>query len=289
MSYRQNFVAGSDTAKEMADRVTALIRTCSRIASGRSIAKIRPMDPLTISAAAGMRARLESLDLLSNNIANSSTIGYKADRDAFLPWVSEQAREGYPAPVDSPDLERHYTDHQQGPLTRTGEALDFAVFGRGMFQVETPQGARYTRNGSFQVNRQGKIQTGDGHIVKVKPPDGREFRLNATLPVETTADGSIRQQGILMGTIEVFEFDSMDAVNKEGSSYFRVDASTLAPRAATNFQVKQGYLEAANSGTAESAVRLVNVMRQFEALQKAATIGGEMSRRAIEEVAKVTA
>ena len=203
--------------------------------------------------------------------------------------MSEQAREGYPDPVDSPDLERHYTDHQQGLLTRTEESLDFAIFGRGMFQVETPQGTRYTRNGSFQVNRQGKLQTADGHSVKVKPPDGREFRLNPALPIETTANGSIRQQGILLGTIEVFDFDSMDAVNKEGSSYFRLDASTLTPKPAASFEVKQGYLEAANSGTAESAVRLVNVMRQFEALQKAATIGTEMNRRAIEEVAKVTA
>ena len=247
------------------------------------------MDPLTVSAAAGMRARLESLDLLSNNIANSSTVGYKADRDAFVPWVSAQAREGLPDPIESPDLERHYTDHQQGPLTRTGESLDFAIFGQGMFQVETPQGTRYTRNGTFRVDRQGKLQTADGHVVKVKPADGREFRLNPALPIETTADGSIRQQGNLLGTIEVFDFQSMDPVNKEGSSYFRIDASTLAPKAATNFEVRQGYLEAANSGTAESAVRLVSVMRQFEALQKAATIGAEMNRRAVEEVARVTA
>jgi flagellar basal-body rod protein FlgF len=245
------------------------------------------MDPLTISAAAGMRSRLESLDLLSNNIANASTVGYKADRDAFLPWVSEQAREGFPDPVESPDLERHYTDHQQGPLTRTGQSLDFAIFGRGMFQVETPQGARFTRAGAFQVNGQGKLQTAAGHLVKVRPADGRGFRLNPALPVETTADGAIRQQGILQGTLEIFDFESLDAVNKEGSSYFRLDSDSLTPKLAMNFEVKQGYLEQANSGTAESAVRLVSVMRQFEALQKAATIGGEMNRRAIEEVAKV--
>ncbi len=246
------------------------------------------MDPLTISAASGMRARLESLDLLSNNLANASTTGFKADRDAFLPWSSESALAGYPDPVDSPDLTRHYTDHRQGPLQRTGEPLDFAVFGRGLFQVETPQGARYTRNGSFQMSRAGKLQTAEGYEVKVRPADGREFKLNPALPFETTADGGIRQQGILAGTIEVFDFDSMDGVNKEGSSYFRMDASSLTPKAAKSFEVKQGYLEAANFGTAESAVRLVSVLRQFEALQKAATIGSEMNKRTIEEVAKVT-
>ena len=146
------------------------------------------MDPLTISAAAGMRARLEALDLLANNIANSSTVGYKADRDAFVPWASGEANAGFPDPTDSPALERHYTDHAQGPLNRTGEGLDFAIFGRGMFQVATPQGPRYTRSGSLQVNRQGKLQTGQGDIVKVRPPDGREFRLNPALPVESSSD-----------------------------------------------------------------------------------------------------
>lgn len=246
------------------------------------------MDPLTVSAAAGMRARLESLDLLANNIANSSTTGYKADRDAFLPWVDERAREGFPEPVDSPDLERHYTDHQQGPLQRTGEPDDFAIFGRGFFQVETPQGVRYTRNGAFHVSREGKLLTAEGHTVKVKPPEGRQFRLNPSVPFEVGSDGSLRQQGALAGTIDIVDFDSLDPLNKEGASYFRMDASSFTPKAATGFEVKQGYLEAANSGTAESAVRLVGIMRQFEALQKAATIGGEMNRRAIEEVAKVT-
>lgn len=246
------------------------------------------MDPLTISAAAGMRSRLEALDLLANNIANSSTVGYKADRDAFVPWTSADAATGFPDPTESPTLERHYTDHAQGPLNRTGDGLDFAIFGRGMFQVETPQGLRYTRNGSMQVNRQGKLQTVEGHLVKVRPPDGREFRLNPALPVESSNDGSLRQQGILMGTIEVFDFDSLDMVNKQGASYFRLDASGIAPKVASNFEVKQGYLEGANSGTAESAVRLVSIMRQFEALQKASAIGGEMNRKAIEEVARVT-
>ncbi len=245
------------------------------------------MDPLTISAAAGLRARLDSLDLVSNNIANVSTPGYKADREAFLPWSSSEAASGFPDPVDSPNLERHYTDHGQGPLTRTGELLDFAISGRGMFQVETPQGPRYTRNGAFRIDRQGKLQTADGREVTVRPPQGRDFRLNPALPLETGADGSIRQQGILAGTIEVFDFDSLDLVSKQGTSYFRLDASGIEPKPAANFELKQGFLEAANSGAAESAVRLVSVMRQFEALQKAATIGGEMNRRAIEEVARV--
>jgi flagellar basal-body rod protein FlgF len=199
------------------------------------------MDPLTISAAAGMRARLESLDLLSNNIANASTAGFKADRDAFIPWESSEALSGFPDPTASPDLVRHWTDHSQGPLTRTGEGLDFAISGRGMFAIETPDGTRYSRNGALQINKQGKLQTADGHLVRVRPPDGREFKLNPALPVEVTASGEVRQESVLQGTIEVYDFDSLDSINKQGGNYFRIDLSGVTAKLASNFEVKQGY------------------------------------------------
>jgi flagellar basal-body rod protein FlgF len=246
------------------------------------------MDPMTVSVAAGMRARMESLDLLANNIANASTAGYKADRDAFLPWLSSEAAGSPLTPTDSPDLARHWTDFSQGVLNRSGESLDFAIQGRGFFQVETAAGPRFTRNGSFVINRDGKLQTQEGHLVRVRPPEGRNtYRLDPNLPVQADAKGELRQSGVLVGTIEVVDFESLDALQKQGAGYFKMDASTFAPKAATGFDVKQGYLENANGGVAESSVRLVNIMRQFEALQKAAGIGAEMNRRSVEEVAKV--
>jgi flagellar basal-body rod protein FlgF len=86
----------------------------------------------------------------------------------------------------------------------------------------------------------------------------------------------------------VVDFADTAALVKRGNSYFQVDLSTLKPTPAAKTEVQQGKLEAANSQPAESAVRLVNIMRQFESLQKAMAIGNEMNRHAVEEVAKVT-
>lgn len=244
------------------------------------------MDPLTISAASGIRARLESLDLLANNIANSATAGFKADRDAFLPWMSADAYQSELIPTESPNLTRHYTDFSQGAFTATNSQLDFAIDGRGFFEVRAPDGARFTRNGGFVINREGKLQSKEGYPLRVRPASGSDYRLNPALPVEVGNDGVIRQQGTLIGTIEIVDFESSDAPVKEGSSYFRIDASRWTPRLSNGFSVKQGYLETSNGGAAESAVRLVSVMRQFEALQKAVTIGAEMNRRSVEEVAR---
>jgi flagellar basal-body rod protein FlgG len=245
------------------------------------------MDPLTISAASGLRARLESLDLLANNIANSATAGFKADRDAFLPWLSGDAAQGDLTPTESPNLVRHYTDFSQGTLTATNNQLDFAIDGHGFFEVRAGDGPRFTRNGGFLINREGKLQSKEGYPLRVRPASGSDYRLNPALPVEVGGDGVIRQQGTVAGTIEIVDFESPDAPVKEGSSYFRIDASRWTPRLANGFAIKQGYLEGANGGAAESAVRLVSVMRQFEALQKAVTIGAEMNKRSVEEVARI--
>ncbi len=246
------------------------------------------MDPLTISAAAGMRARIESLDILANNIANLSTSGFKADRDAFLPWLSEDAARAELQPTDSPFLARHWTDQSQGPLSRSGEPLDFAIQGPGFFQVQTQSGPRWTRNGGFQINRSGKLQSRDGSLVKVRPVSGDDYQLNPAIPVEVNANGSIHQAGAAVGTIEIVDFDNPADLQKQGASYFRMDVSGAGPRPANGFELKQGYVEAANASAAESSIRLVSVMRQFEALQKAAAIGADMNRRAVEEVARVT-
>ena len=95
------------------------------------------------------------------------------------------------------------------------------------------------------------------------------------------------QDGTVIGQLEVADFTSAGALNKQGNNYFRVSDPALQPSPAGGVAVRQGSLEASNSGTAESAVRLVSILRQFEMLQKAMTLGADMSKQAIEQVARV--
>ena len=79
----------------------------------------------------------------------------------------------------------------------------------------------------------------------------------------------------------------MEALEKQGGTYFRLVDSSLKPAAATSVELLQGKLESSNAGPAEAAVQLVGVLRQFEMLQKAVSLGAEMNRKAVEEVARV--
>jgi flagellar hook-basal body protein len=119
------------------------------------------MDPLTTSAANGMRARLESLDLLANNIANSSAPGFKADREFFGTYLSEEAAEspdGTNPPI-LPVIERNWTDFAQGSMTPTGGPLDVALNGKGFFVATSPSGSVFTRDGSFRLSKDGQLET----------------------------------------------------------------------------------------------------------------------------------
>ncbi|BDC52028.1 flagellar basal-body rod protein FlgF [Bryobacterales bacterium F-183] len=245
------------------------------------------MDQLTSSAAAGMRARLETLDLLANNIANSSTSGFKADRESFLPWVGEDADADSGATV-APFLKRQWTDFAQGTLSRTSGPLDVALQGRGFFEVNDGSKRLWTRNGAFQLGADGKLQTVEGYSLRVVPATGGDYRLNPLLPIEIDGRGNIRQDGRAVGRIDTAEFSDLSVLAKQGSTYFKVEDSTLAPNRSTSSSFHQGYLESANGAAIESSVRLVGVMRQFESLQRATTIGAEMNKRSIEEVAKVS-
>jgi len=246
------------------------------------------MDPLTSAAASGMRSRIESLDMLANNIANSSAPGYKADREFYNVYMSPEAADSPEgtSPATLPVIERQWTDFAQGVLTPTSNSLDLALSGKGFFVASSPSGQIYTRNGSFRLSSQGQLETSDGHAVL--DTNGKPIVLDSSTPIDISPDGMVNQDGQQIAQINVVDFKDPSALAKRGSNYFSADLSTIAPSPASETEVVQGQLEAANSQPAESAVRLVNIMRQFESLQKAMTIGNDMNRRAVEQVAKVT-
>jgi flagellar basal-body rod protein FlgF len=246
------------------------------------------MDPLTSAAASGIRSRIESLDMLANNIANASAPGFKADREFYNVYLSSEAA-GSPegtTPALLPVIERQYTDFTQGSLTPTGNPLDLALNGQGFFVANSPSGRLFTRDGSFRLSAQGQLQTLDGYAVQDQ--SGKPILLDSSSPIEVGPDGTIRQSGQDISQIAVVNFKDPSLLAKRGNNYFQTDLASMPPAPALQTEVQQGKIEAANSQPAQSAVRLVNIMRQFETLQKAMAIGTEMNRSAVQEVAKVT-
>jgi flagellar basal-body rod protein FlgF len=242
------------------------------------------MDPMTALAASGLRARMESLDLLANNVANASTGGYKADREFYGLYASAEASTN-DLPGTMPVIERPWTDHSQGALHSTGNPLDVALDGKGFFAINGPSGPLYTRNGNFRLAPDGRLTTQDGYAVRSR--QGAPLVLDGTRNMQISSDGTVTQEGAVIGQLELADFTSTDGLAKQGANNFRISDPKVSSGTASGASIAQGQLEGSNTGSAEAAVRLVSVLRQFEMLQKAVTIGGEMNKRAIEEVAKV--
>ncbi len=241
------------------------------------------MDNISVSAASGMRSRMQSLDLLANNLANANTGGFKADREFFSIYTSAEATaDAQGNTMTLPVVEKQWTDLSAGELRTTWNPLDFAINGDGMFAVQTPHGIRYTRNGNFRVSPTGTLTTADGNPIQSAA--GAPLTLDQTLPVSVLPDGTVQQAGNPIGQIRLASFDTNDLA-KEGGNYF-APREGVTPKASTG-TVLQGELEQSNVEAAESAVRLVSITRQFEMLQKAAGIGNDLAKKAIEEVARV--
>ncbi len=243
------------------------------------------MDALTIAAASGLKARMESLDMLANNLANAATAGFKGDREFYGLYVSAQAGgTGAGGPATLPVIERSWTDFSQGMIYSTSNPLDVAISGRGLFSVDSPAGRLYTRNGNFRLSSSGVLTTQEGYPVRMT--GGGTLQVTGAGAIEISPDGAVRQNGAALGQIEVVEFPDASVLSKRSAGYFTAPAAAT-PQAAASFELHQGKLEGSNVGSAEGAVRLVNVIRQFEMLQRAVALGAEMNRRAVEEVARV--
>jgi flagellar basal-body rod protein FlgF len=245
------------------------------------------MDALTAAAASGIRARMESLDMLANNLANASAAGFKSDSESYGLYVSPEAADSPEGtlPAILPVIEKRWTDFSQGTLLATGNSTDLALSGKGFFVANTSSGPLYTRNGSFRLSTAGQLETQDGYSIQ--GTDGKPVLLDSSKPFEVTPDGTVRQDGQEIAHIATVDFQDPAVLTKRRGSYFIKNADDTKPVPAAQVEIRQGKLEAANSESAHSAARLVSVLRQFEALQKAMGIAADMNRRAVEEVAKV--
>lgn len=243
------------------------------------------MDPLTISVASGLRSRMESLDMLANNLANAATSGYKKDSEAYSLYMSAAALElgagADPVTATLPVIEHNWTDFSQGTLQETGNSMDLALSGPGFFAVQGKSGPLYTRNGHFHLSGSGLLSSGEGYPVRLS--DGTTLTVNSSQPIQISPTGEITQSGQQLGTLSIVRFADSDSMARVAGTYY---SSSAKPQAADGTEVFQGKLEGSNVNTPDSAVRLINIMRQFEMLTKTVQINADMNRQATEQVAK---
>jgi len=235
-----------------------------------------------LTAAAGMRAQLEALEVLGNNIANASTTGYKADREFYRLFLTEFARADPETGEASwmPVTHASSTDFRQGAIESTKAPLDLALEGPGFFVVRAGAAEFYTRAGEFRTGADGELVTADG--MQVLDDGGAPIVVPPVGEIDVAENGLITVGGLSIARLGVVEVDQPASLTKVGTNLYAAPPET-PPREAAATRVRQGALEGSNVNVAESAVRLMSATRSFEMLRRAASlIDGEMTRRAID-------
>jgi flagellar basal body rod protein FlgG len=213
-------------------------------------------------ALSGLRARVDDLDRLADDIANVGTAGYKGERQARAAAERAVFDDTLQTAIDT-TFGGQRLDTTEGAFAMTGRSLDIAIDGDGFFTLDTPSGQRYTRNGHFSMNSQRQLVAEDGALVHgVNGPitlgDG-EIRIDG--------DGTIWTGKDQAGQLAVVTFDRPDQLVREQGARLRAEGQT--PTAAKVPAVRGGSLEESNVSVAGRLAELTTVQRSFEALQKA--------------------
>ena len=223
------------------------------------------MDRLIYTAMTGAKHAFTQQAGVANNLANASTIGYKAQEHRFRA-VPVQG-EGMPTRafvVDASVAEVF----DEGPMIATGRSLDIAVERRGWLAVQLPDGSEaYTRAGSLDVNANGLLQTkngytvlGDGGPINIPPDNVIEIAPDGT--VSTVQDYGSRANVNAVGRLKLVDPPEQDLV-RGGDGLFRLRSNQPAP-ADPNVRVTSGYLEGSNVNVTDAMVSLISLARQFE-------------------------
>jgi len=228
-------------------------------------------------ALSGMRTRLDQLDRLASDIANVGTAGYKGERTSDAEADRTTFDTMLQSAIDVTGGGRRL-DTSAGAIAPTGRDLDLAIEGKGFFVVQTPAGIRYTRNGRFSRQSDGTLATEDGSAVQ--SADGKPI----TVPsghLEIAADGTVSSGGNVAGKLALVEFSDPGQLVRESRATLRSDGA--APQPATGSTVRSGALEESNVSVGDRIAALTEVMRTFEALQKAVSLQmNDLDGRAID-------
>ena len=239
------------------------------------------------TAASGMNAALRKNNVISNNLANVNTTGFKkqttinkAFPSEMLQKIDSEAKEigklGSGTSVDEVNV-----DHSSGTYKQTGNKLDMAIKGEGFFVIQTPQGERYTRNGNFTLNNQNQVVNQQGYPVRsegglLEVPQGGEI---------TVDENRLMVDGQQVGQFRIRSFAEKSGLVKEGENLFK-----RTPKAGNQFRstgtVQQGFLEGANVNPVEEMTKMIQNSRTYELDQKIIQINDDTLNKAVNQVGR---
>ncbi len=230
------------------------------------------MDALTMTAA-GLLNDVERLRVLSHNLANATTLGFRRDVAVTRPFDMHLDQAGSGTDI-SPPTPATNSDRTQGALRHSGNPLDVALEGDGYFVLRSQVGTMYSRQGNFQLDPQGRLMGPNGSVVL-----GASGEVSLSNP-EPRIDqaGNVWEGDKLVDTLRVVRFPEDAQLVSLGSGMYASNAVNLQdvemPR------VRQGYVEASNVVPMREMVRLIETIRHFEASQRVVRSYDDMLDRA---------
>ncbi|EOS74448.1 flagellar basal-body rod protein FlgF [Lachnospiraceae bacterium 10-1] len=236
------------------------------------------------SAYTGMIHQQHRMDVLTNNLANADTTGFKKEGatsqsfDSILAYKIKDTSDGFYTSrrigVNNPGVKigEGYTDFSQGPLRTTGNTFDLALTDSGFFAVEFTNKAgetsiKYTRDGDFALTQDGRLVTRDGDSVLDE--NGSPIKIDPLDTAVINTQGEIIQNGRVVATIQVTDFEDYNYLERYGENYFQPIEGAEETQAQA--QVYSGYLEAANMSVVTEMVNMIEVSRAYESNQKVIT------------------
>ncbi|MFZ5975303.1 MAG: flagellar basal-body rod protein FlgF [Bacillota bacterium] len=244
-------------------------------------------------AGTGMLTQMSRMNVLTNNIANAQTTGFKADQmltRSFKDMMIERIND--PAVVNTTNevgplntgihIDEIYTAFEQGAIEQTGLGTDLAIEGDAFFTVQTPDGIRYTRAGNFTVNKQGYLVTSEGNQVLGK--NGPVHVGTGAFSVDAT--GVVEAGGKRIDQLRMAAFADNSGLRKAGSNLF-TNYTNQPELEATGYSVVQNSLENSNVEVVDEIVRMMTVQRAYETNQKVIQITDETFARAVNDIGQI--
>ena len=256
------------------------------------------------TAYTGMVNQQKRLETMTNNLANTDTVGFKkeaATNESFSDVLSYRLKDlsdpGLVNKVGTMNLGvkigENYTDWSQGSFRNTNNIYDLAISGNGFFTVEFTNKSgdtteMYTRDGSFTLNVDGYLVNDNGDYILGKDSSGSLGRIQLDPTQEATIDslGNIYQGNELIATVQITDFADYDYLAKYGENYYQTIEGAEQVDAA-DYQVYSGYLEQSNVSTVEEMVNMISIQRNYEANQKVITTYDRSLDQVVNDIGKV--
>jgi flagellar basal-body rod protein FlgF len=236
------------------------------------------------------------LDVISNNVANVNTNGYKSDQTLFEEYLTSGAHEdnfkGLDRRVSYVQDRGTYRDFAQGALQLTNNPLDIAIDGAGFLAVQAPGGERYTRDGNLQINNLGQLVTHDGYAVLgqngpiVFQPTDHDINISPDGTI-TVLEGVSRTDSI-RGKLRAVSFTDAQTMLKQGNNLYAAGDGG-APQADLKSSIRQGYVEKSNVNAVSEMSRMIEVMRTYTNIANLLQQQGDLHKNAINQLAEVPA